>query len=248
MFNGLKYFINNLDVAFSKAFLGSQSTARKVLKDRLMAKLNKDIDGREFAIVSGASLTADIPEFDNGMACVRGNGAGAYSSAYHVDVIANIFKEIIAKHHQEIVKYLGSDFLYEPPLFFRTLHMPSALATYDVYSNIWHQDSHDGDRLLKIFVCLMDIGDQDGPFMFLNRENTLKYWPELVDRWDFKKIAAVPEFPEQQFTTGVKGTYLIINTANCMHRASIPQKYRDMMQITLYPKWRQSSDRKMYLL
>lgn len=247
MFNGFKYFINYLDIGFSKAFLGSQSIARKVLKDRLMAKLNKDIDGREFAIVSGVSPSTDIPEFDDGIASGRSNGAGIYSSAYRVNVIPNVFKEIIASHHQEIAKYLGNGFLYEPPLFFRTLHMPDALATYDVYSNVWHHDSHDGDRLLKIFVCLMDIGKQDGPFMFLDRENTLKYWSELVERWDFEKIAAVPEFSEQQFAVGVKGTYLIINTANCMHRASIPQKYRDMMQITLYPNWCTAPDRKTYV-
>jgi hypothetical protein len=246
MFNSFKYFINYLDIGFSKAFLGSQSIARKVLKDRLMAKFNKDIDGREFAIVSGVSPSKDIPEFDDGIASCRSNGAGIYSSAYRVNEIPSVFKEIIASHHQEIVKYLGNGFLYEPPLFFRTLHMPDALANYDVYSNVWHHDSHDGDRLLKIFVCLMDIGRQDGPFMFLDRENTLKYWPELVERWDFAKIAAVPQFSEQQFAVGVKGTYLIINTANCMHRASIPQKYRDMMQITLYPKWCQSLDRKTY--
>ena len=226
--------------------MGSQSTARKVLKDRLMVKLNKGIDGREFEIVSGVSPSTDIPEFDYGIASGRSNGAGIYSSAYRVDAIPSVFKEIIASHHHEIVKYLGNDFLYEPSLFFRTMNMPDELTTYDVYSNVWHQDSHDGDRLLKIFVFLMDIGKQDGPFMFLDRENTLKYWPELVERWDFEKIAAVPEFSEQKFAVGAKGTYLIINTASCMHRASIPQKYRDMMQITLYPHWCQSLDRMTY--
>ena len=246
MFNGFKFLINYLDVGFSKAFMGSQSTARKVLKDRLMAKLDKDIDGREFAIVIGASPSTDIPEFEDSIASGRSNGAGIYSSAYRVDAIPSFIKEIIASQYQNIVKYLGNDFLFEPPLFFRTLSLPDALITYDVYSNVWHQDSHDGDLLLKIFVCLMDIEKQDGPFIFLDRENTLKYWQKLVERWDFEKIAAVPEFSEQKFLVGAKGAYLIINTANCMHRASIPQKYRDMMQITLYPKWCQSLDRKTY--
>jgi hypothetical protein len=247
MLKNIKSFLNYIDIGFAKSFLGVQSNASRVVKDRLMAKFDKDIDGYEFVIVCGLSTNSEIPKYDDNNAIGRSNGSGVYSSSYRLTVIPDVFNQIITRHYQEILNYLGKDFLYEPPLFFRTLHMPDSLKTYDVYSNIWHQDSHDGDRLLKIFVCLMDITQHDGPFIFLDRKATLKNWSELVERWDFKKISAIPEFSEQQFAVGVKGTYLILNTANCMHRASIPENYRDMMQITLYPKWRLAPDRKVYV-
>lgn len=246
MTSKLKLFGNMLDVAFSKAFLGSQSIARKVLKDKCMAAIRPDIDGKEFEIATGIMATEIVPAFNESIASGRSNGAGIYSKAYREDHIPSVFHSIIRKHQQDIVRFLGKDYLYEPPLFFRTYRMPQELETYDVYSNVWHQDSHDGERLLKIFVCLMDIGPDDGPFMYLNRKDTLKYWSELMERWDFEKIAVLPHFPEQQYATGQKGAYLIINTANCMHRASIPQNFRDMMQITLYPSWCDAPDRKLY--
>ena len=43
-----------------------------------------------------------------------------------------------------------------------------------------------------------------------------------------------------------KGDYLIINTATCLHRASIPQSFRDMIQVTLYPNWRKKDSRSVY--
>ena len=246
MTSKLKLFANKLDVAISKSFLGSQSIARRVLKDRLMAAIRADIDGREFEIVTGNAPPQTIPDFDESLASGRGNSVGVFSKSYRVDYIPEVFHSIIEKHGREIDRYLGKDYLYEPPLFFRTFNMPKELEVYDVYSNVWHQDSHDGERLLKIFVCLMDIGKDDGPFMFLSRNDTLKHWPELMERWDFRKTAALPQYAEQQCATGPKGAYLIINTANCMHRASIPSNFRDMMQITLYPNWSRAPDRKVY--
>lgn len=235
-----------MDVAFSKAFFGCQSIARNVIKDRFQSALRGNSGHLDFQIMTGAVSADRIPMYDESKARGRSNGAGVYSSAYRANDIPSVFDEIIARHYKEIQRYLGKHFLYEEPLFFRTLNMPLALETYDVYSNVWHQDSHDGDRLLKIFVCLMDVNADDGPFMFLDRAATLRHWAVLAERWTFEKIGAVPYFPEQQYAVGSKGSYFILNTATCMHRASIPREYRDMMQITLYPSWRKAADRKVY--
>jgi len=165
---------------------------------------------------------------------------------YFVEELHDVFRQIIFANKHQIEAFLGRGFLYSPTLYFRTFNLPPGLETFDVYSNIWHLDSHEGERSLKIFVCLMDVGEDDGPFTYLDRASTLKNWTSLADRWDFTKIASVPSFPEERSAVGPRGTYLIINTGTCMHRSSIPKEYRDMMQVELYPSWCKLSNRKTF--
>jgi len=239
-------FIKYIDLDFSKAYLGCQSTARNVLKDHFMSWMRRDIKTNEFKIMHGNVYINPAFVFKLKIADDRSNGPKAYSLSYRLKEIPDEFKKIILSHKREICEYLGDNFLYEPTLVFRTLNIPSELETYDVYSNIWHQDSHDGDRLLKIFILLMDVSEDDGPFTYLDRATTLKYWTDLAERWSFSKFAKIPKFKEEIKATGRRGDYLIINTASCMHRATIPREFRDMMQITLYPSWRVASDRQSY--
>lgn len=49
-------------------------------------------------------------------------------------------------------------------MYFRNYSMPDYLETFNIYSNVWHLDSHNGFKLLKIFVLLHDTSDDDGPF------------------------------------------------------------------------------------
>ena len=131
-------------------------------------------------------------------------------------------------------------------MVFRIKKIPAELYTYDVYSNVWHQDSSEGERLIKIFINLQNISRNDGPLTWLNREATLKYWKQLYQRYEFNKFREILNFPEQESAKGKMGSYFIINTARCMHRASIPNKYRDMMQLELLPNWRPGKNRKVY--
>ena len=246
MYGKIKLFLNYLDLAISKSFFGSQSITRKILRDRLLAFVRRDVQSDAFDIISGNPLSVALPFFDDTKSLGRGNGPEQFSRMYFEDDLHDVFKEIILAHRAEIEAFLGKGFLYSPTLYFRTLSLPPGMDTFDVYSNIWHLDSHEGERSLKIFICLMDVGADDGPFMYLDRAATLKYWKSLVERWDFTKMAAVPSFPEAKFAKGPRGTYLIINTGTCMHRASIPKGHRDMMQVELYPSWCKTQNRKSF--
>jgi hypothetical protein len=248
MLNKIKLFLNYLDLALSKSFFGSQSIVRKVLRDRFYAIIRRDVQSSEFRIVRGRTPQAELPNFDDAKTLGLGNRAAEFSRMYFVEDLNDTLKQIILAHQLQIKAFLGEGFLYSPTLYFRTLSLPPGLDTFDVYSNVWHLDSHEGERSLKIFICLMDVGADDGPFMYLDRVATLKYWKSLVERWDFTKMAAVPHFPEEQFLIGPRGTYLIINTGTCMHRASIPKGHRDMMQVELYPSWCKSSNRRSFNL
>ena len=241
----LRYLLGSLDTLVSKSFLGYQSRSSYVVQDAVHAVVNGTIRRGPFRIVSGRTDTP-VPTFDEALARGRGNSAASSSQGYTTDIIPSAFHDIISKHRAEIEAYVGKAFLCERPLCFRNLGIPDEYKTYDVYSNIWHQDSHDGNRLLKIFVLLMDVTEEDGPFCFLDRDATLQHWPALRERWTFEKMKVVPAFSEERRAIGPRGSYLILDTASCMHRASIPKGHRDMMQLTLYPSWRKTPQRVPY--
>jgi hypothetical protein len=245
--NNLRYFISKLNLLLGTSFFYSQSGFSEVFKDTLFNLfLNLKWNKKTFIPFTGSAKTTP-PIFDLNNAKVRGNSDSISSFSYTTnEFVEPIFHEIIFENRKLIEEYLGKNFIYEAPLYFRNLNIPLEFQNYDVYSNVWHQDSHDGDMLLKIFILLSDVGPDDGPFMYLDRNQTKKYWNELRDRWSFSKFKQIPVIPGEQRAIGKKGDFLIVNTANCMHRASVPNEKRDMAQITLYPKWRKNSTRKQY--
>jgi hypothetical protein len=243
----LTYFINSWNILFSKAFLYSQAKATNVFKDSFFNLFNNFKTSKTFVSIVGSS-NSEVPIFDVNRSAKRGNSVAQNSMSYNTEDVDLVFKDIISNNLAVIENYLGKGFLYEPPLFFRNCHIPEDYQNYDIYSNVWHQDSHDGDMLLKIFVLLMDVKETDGPFTYLERSMTKKYWQELRDRWTFSKFKKIPRFNEEKRVVGKKGDYLIVNTANCVHMATIPADYRDMAQIALYPKWRKTDERKSYKL
>ena len=243
--NQIKYFIISVDILIGKAFFYSQSRFINILKDVIYSKFYRL--QKTFNIIKGNTSTI-LPRLDHAVLKTpsRSNSTAMYSSSYSFEEIPEIFHEIISKHASEITRYLGNGYLYERPIAFRNFNMPDDLLNYDVYSNIWHQDSHDGNRLLKIFLLPHDVKNSDGPFHYLDEASVRKHWPLLRERWDWGKMKEIPRFEEENILTGFKGDYLVIDTSRCTHRASIPENYRDIFQITLYPSWRKTDDRKLY--
>jgi hypothetical protein len=234
------------DIHFSKIFFYSQSRATQVLKDKLLALFTWR--SRTFTPVIGEQLDKVSVTYDTNRAINRGNGfKKGFSDAYNLDYIPDEFHLLINKYFKEIEKYLGKNFLFENPLVFRNLNFDDRFVSYDVYSNVWHQDSHDGNRLVKIFILMEDVDLTTGPFKFLPWQTVKSNWPKLANRWDMEKMKSLPAFDDEITFTGDKGSYAILDTSRHMHRGSIPKTSRDMMQITLYPKWRKTKDRKPYV-
>ena len=243
MINKIKYFLINLDYLIAKSFFYYQCKFKDIIVDIVQSLLrNQKID---FDIVNGnAKIIDENLIFDLNLADDR--GGSDYSKSYELDYVPKIFKSVIDKNYKNITSYLGSDFIFENPLIFRTLSFPKYLNQYDIYSNIWHQDSHDGFKLLKIFILLDTISERDGPLCYLERKETKDNWPLLRDRWTFDRKMSDKNIISQKYCTGEKFDYYIINTASCLHRAQNPQTKRDMAQITLYPAWRINKKRFIY--
>ena len=244
MIEKIKYFYLSLDVLISKTFFYSHARFTYVIRDifyRKIFHLTKD-----FTPLKGSNKNK-TPTINDKKFSVRGNSEIAkFSMAYELNDIPEIIKSIISDNNKQIVSYLGSGFHYENPIIFRNYYFPKEFSTFDVYSNVWHQDSYNGNRLLKIFVLVGDVSNNDGPFHYLDPNSVKIYWKILRERWSFQSFKEIKLIPEQQVLTGVKGDYLILDTSTCSHRASVPSDFRDMLQITLMPKWKKNKSNKPF--
>lgn len=232
----MRYILSQTFKAVSKSIFKNQSSLKNNLKD-LFYSINLS---NKYDIKYGKIDLSNV-SFIESKSKERGNliymDKSKISEGYNVEK-NEFFDKIISENLKSIQSYLGKNFITEQALFFRNYKISENLKTHDIYSNIWHQDSHDGFKLLKIFVLLGDVTQKDGPFIFLDRNSTKKHFSKLRERWSFENLKNLKKFDEEILFTGKKGDYVIINTANCMHRASIPSNYRDMAQITIKPRWR----------
>jgi hypothetical protein len=161
-----------------------------------------------------------------------------YLKHYRLLSVPQFLINIINNHKKEIKKYLGNNFYYENPGFYETFSLPDAFKKLDIYANVWHLDS-DTYKVLKVFVLMHDVCDQDGPLVYLDLKNTKKNWEILKDRGNINSINSV----ENEFKfIGPKGSYLIIDTSRNLHRASVPKKKRQMISISLYPGFVKKAD------
>lgn len=240
----IKYIRNDI----SKSFLYSQACFDSIVIDKFYSIFN--CKNKKFTnIVNNVENYNEyqtekekiIKLFDEN----KNDRAISFSSSLQLNYIPKIFLDIIQKHKNEIKNYLGLKVLFENPLFFRNYNFDKRFSGFDVYSNVWHQDSHDGNRLLKIFILMQDVTEEDGPIRWLDEENTRLNWNELSDRWTFATFKEVKFFKNENYLSGKAGKYCIIDTSRCMHRAGIPSEKRDMMQLTLYPYWRKKVGRNL---
>jgi hypothetical protein len=238
---GIKGILTDLNHSISHNFMYSQSRFSDVTYDTLQSyKLLST-----FEATTGKLETHDL-SFDENKVTNKARAKKNLSKSYTTNDVCPELQQIIMDHRQKIEAYLGTGFLFEEPLYFKNFHYPDEMEGYDIYSNVWHQDSHDGNRLLKIFVNLMDVQEQDGPFCYLTEKNTRLNWKKMGRRWTFNNIGNIFDPPETQRAVGDAGSYLLIDTSRCLHRASNPVEFRDMLNITLYPKWRVRHGRKKY--
>jgi hypothetical protein len=240
----LKLFILDIDACLGKLIFKNQSGFARSSRDLLwivFKGLRPDWTPKQGAV--------DVEDFKlENCTFVKLD----FSETYFFNEIPPPLKKVISNNIIEIKRYLGEDFSYERPMFWVNKNLPDWAASYDIYANIWHMDSHDGQRLLKIFINIDETKEEDGPLIYLDRKQTKSSFHLFWNRWTFESMRQKSPLyvaGQKKFISS-KGGYLILNTANCYHRASIPSEdgARKFLQITLYPCWVKKSGeiRKIY--
>jgi hypothetical protein len=68
----------------------------------------------------------------------------------------------------------------------------------------------------------------------------------LIYKLDFQEYLR-SQHDDQKIFIGTKGEYLLVDTSSCAHRASVPENFRDILAVTLYPSWRKHKSRRTFI-
>ena len=99
----------------------------------------------------------------------------------------------------------------------------------ELYANKFHNDGY-VMNFFKVFINLDDVTDKDGPLHLISKEDTKKFIKSSKyknrDNYD-------PDFDKSIVfkNTGKKGSSLIFSPSLCFHKAGVPEKCRDMIQL-----------------
>ncbi len=146
------------------------------------------------------------------------------------------FPETLSLFNNKIQKYL-SDY-YKNKFTITNVHIYRILKPNDKLKNnyklygataSWHNDGSNVDTL-KVFIPLDVIGDDDGPMEFIGKSMTKKIIRNNIITFSQEKISEEiikGDFKKMLFQ---KEDAYIINTNECMHRATSPNSnYRDLL-------------------
>lgn len=99
----------------------------------------------------------------------------------------------------------------------------------ELYANKFHNDGY-VMNFFKVFVNLEDVTDKDGPLHLISKEDTKKFIQSSKYR---NRDNYNSEFDKSIVfkNTGKKGSSLIFSPSLCFHKAGVPEKCRDMIQL-----------------
>jgi len=145
-----------------------------------------------------------------------------------------IFSSIICNHIDDIKKVIGPDFLLADPTFWRTTFIPGDIQSFDIYSQVFHQDSVVDNFNIQIFVLLHDVDSSQGPFQWVEK----KYHRQAFAQCRNREKIIINDVPVSNLV-GQKGDYLILSTGQTLHRDGIPNygKERLLASIALFPSY-----------
>lgn len=239
----VKFFLIELDLILGSLVFRVQSPFSRCLQDVIRARLWR-LDTNP-PLLEGSytgSLETLLPK-DHRIDKRKLIYASEFKKVYQLGPTMGT-QTILSQNYNAITRYLGRNFLVEGPYFYEIVAMPKELRNHEVYGNLWHQDSHDGNRLLKIFVLVEDVDTNKGPLVYLDLQESKAAWAQLRKRWSFDVFANGPRtFGVERLFTGLAGDYLMLDTSRIFHRAGNPENSRGILEITLYPSWRKAAGR-----
>jgi hypothetical protein len=222
----------------------SGAAPRALLVDSLHSMRRRLPPARTWSEVSG-QINLDelfLPVFDPTLAEDRSHNGSGTSYGYLLDAVPSAVWQVVKDHSSSIEGYLGRGFAASAAYVFRNYRLPAELRGFDVYSNVWHQDTMEGNRLLKLFVLLQDVSEDDGPLEYVPAKHSASvFHGSFGQRYDIETMGKDRTMPEHRKLIGPKGTYALVNTSVSLHRAGVPKGSRDMLQVTLRPSWRSNN-------
>jgi len=149
-------------------------------------------------------------------------------------------KNLITTDMSNLIRgYYHGEFVIKTILLWRIYHIPKNLETSkEQFSNYWHCDERSAE-LLKLFIPLDDISEDNGPFYIMSKERTKFLMRNgFKSRINYGLSNDVVEDPSHiSKITCKNGAAHIINPQLCLHRAGNPSQghHRDAICFVIAP-------------
>lgn len=145
--------------------------------------------------------------------------------------------------NEKIIKILtdfyGRNFMVKQINCFRNYHVPLEITSkHEMFADHWHCDRRNISEM-KLFVCLRDVTEKDGPFHVQTLERTkqlMKLGFGTRDDYNLsKEDLEDPQFMKRGI--GSSGTAYFANANLCLHKAGIPDDghFRDLINFVFVP-------------
>jgi hypothetical protein len=137
------------------------------------------------------------------------------------------------KTFKDLEKYFNSNIVIANVNLFRNHHVSNIVEgeSEQVYSNYYHNDGY-VLTYFKIFINLMDVSEKDGPLHIVYKKKTKEFFnkAEYKDRYNYTPVEDDKLIYKN---TGKYGECFLFSTPECIHKAGIPNNFRDIIQLTL---------------
>ena len=204
------------------------------LNDPQINQIIKKLDDKGYLIISENKISSNIKSLHN---LIVKTSNDILSKNLKTVGCKSYFQEVEIKNKKSLAlfyKYFTNPFfiktaleyLRDEPLII-AIKLRISKRTSDIYkklegSQVWHSD-HDDKKMIKVFILLKDINSNSGPLEILNKQTTSKIMKKVNYNWHSETSHSdylVSENDEFESMTGVKGSIIFADTANCFHRGS----------------------------
>tara|TARA_B100001250_G_scaffold384648_1_gene379661 strand:+ start:1030 stop:1821 length:792 start_codon:yes stop_codon:yes gene_type:complete len=159
-------------------------------------------------------------------------------------------KEILNKKlsplFDELRKHFNSNIIISNVEAFRTVNVKNLVdgKSTEIYSNHYHNDGY-LLTYVKLFINLMDVNENDGPLHIISKKKKKEFFKitKYKNRNNYSSLINNINKVEYK-NIGKFGDCFLFSSPQCMHKAGIPENYRDMMQVSLMVTTKSSEEHK----
>ena len=130
----------------------------------------------------------------------------------------------------DLQDYYNSNIVVSNVLAWRTNYAEEYEAKNNMlYANHYHNDGY-LVTYFKLFINLMDVDENDGPLHIVYKNKTKEFFKHANYR-DQRNYNDIENNNLIYKNTGKEGESFLFSSPECMHKAGVPKKHRDIMEV-----------------
>lgn len=165
----------------------------------------------------------------------------AYSQYHNIEyeLLPKSVLQVIIEKWDCIERAIGGEAVIKSFRVYRNIHIPKNNLKKEAYSDAWHRDTI-GVTNVQMFILIHDTKICNGALRYIKSENMSEvdiHYPKLKDP-RFRSNSIEIDEKYVSYFEGKRGDFIILNTFNNYHSATIPDKgfKREMISIGFEPK------------